>query len=253
MNALIGWSGFVGSTLRRQAVFEREFRSTDIEQLCEQEYDCVVCAGAPGAKWLADRDPDVDRASLTRLTAALAGLRCRRFVLISTVDVFVSPRDVDETSPVDPPTSPYGRHRRELEQWVAATLPGSVIVRLSGLVGPGLRKNALYDLLNRNQLERLDGGATLQFYPMHRLWSDLQLGLASGLPLVHLVAEPLRLDAVAGVFGVSLDAAEPASVHYDVRTVHGELFGVGSGYQVSRAMSMAAIEAYARSEPRSHR
>ncbi len=240
MNALIGWSGFVGSTLRKQASFAREFRSTDVEGLAAEAYDCVVCAGAPGAKWLANREPDADRGSLARLTAALGGLRCRRFVLISTVDVFDTPRDVDETSLVEPARHPYGRHRWELEGFVRGRFPNSLVVRLPGLVGPGLRKNALFDLLNRHELDKLDGAAVHQFYPMDRLWSDIQLALARGLRLVHLVAEPVRLDDVAPVFGVTLAAKGP-SVHYDVRSVHGA---------VSRQESMAAIEAYARTELR---
>ncbi len=249
MNALIGSTGFVGSTLRGQATFERQFHSTDIEEISRNEYDCVVCAGAPGAKWLANREPGADRASLARLTNALAELRCRRFVLISTVDVFDIPRDVDENSVVEPGAHPYGRHRLALEGFVRDRFSSSLVVRLPGLVGAGLRKNALFDLLNGNQLDRLDGAAVLQVYPMHRLWSDVQLASAKNLPLVHLVAEPVRLDAVADLFGVQL-AGGSTSVHYDVRTVHAGIFGVDSPWQVSRNESRAAIEAYARTEPR---
>ncbi|GDX82360.1 hypothetical protein LBMAG42_41710 [Deltaproteobacteria bacterium] len=253
MNALIGWSGVVGSTIVRQAPpFEQVFRSTTIGGIGREEYDLVVCAGAPGAKWQANREPEADRASLTRLTAALGGLRCRRFVLISTVDVFAAPRGVDESSAIAAASSPYGRHRRELEIFANEQFQSVLIVRLPALVGPGLRKNALFDLLNRHEVERLDPDARYQVYPIDRLWADIQLALAADLHLVHLVAPPLRLGDIAReAFGLQLPAhrgSVPPS--YDVRSRHAALLGGADSWPVSREESMRAIVTYARSEPR---
>lgn len=253
MNALIGWSGFVGSTILRQAPsFDRSFRSTDIHGLADQPYDLVVCAGAPGAKWLANREPERDRESLTRLMGALRGLRCERFVLISTVDVFGVPRDVDEDSPVNAGASPYGQHRHDLEHFVSDSFSDPLILRLPALVGPGLRKNALFDLLNRKSLHRLDANAEYQFYPMRRLWADIQVSLAAGLGIVHLVAPPLRLgDIATAAFRVTLtERAGPELARYDVRSRHAAPFGGAGPWVVSADESMAAIEDYARTEPR---
>ena len=46
-DALIGHSGFVGSSLLRQRPFEARFRSTDIAEARGRTCDLVVCAGAP--------------------------------------------------------------------------------------------------------------------------------------------------------------------------------------------------------------
>ena len=59
--ALIGYSGFVGSTLFKQHAFESLFRSTNIGEINGQIFDTVVCAGAPAQKWIANRDPEADR------------------------------------------------------------------------------------------------------------------------------------------------------------------------------------------------
>ena len=65
-NALIGFSGFVGSTLLKQTHFSALYRSTNIHEIENRKFDVVVCAGAPAQKWIANRDPAVDRKSVVR-------------------------------------------------------------------------------------------------------------------------------------------------------------------------------------------
>ena len=251
--ALIGWSGFVGTTLRGQfSGFDDQFRAADIAAIAGGDYDLVVCAGAPGAKWRANREPEADRASIERLIAALRGVHCDRFVLISTVDVLSLPNGVDEASPVhERGLPPYGKHRYALEQFVRQQFPESLIVRLPGLVGPGLRKNVLFDLLNGGSGAGLDGNLQVQYYPMANLWADIVRAQAAGLSLIHLVAEPLRLRQVAeGVFGTPCSGPPVAAPGYDVRT---RFSGNGSPWTVSAEVSLAAIRAYASQEPKAVR
>jgi hypothetical protein len=94
-NALIGFSGFVGSTLLKQAPFESLYRSTNISNIEGQSFDTVVCAGAPAQKWIANREPEADRQKIDGLIAHLKNIQCKTFILISTVDVFKESRGVD--------------------------------------------------------------------------------------------------------------------------------------------------------------
>lgn len=257
MNALIGHTGFVGSSLLRQRPdFEARFSSVDIESIAGRRFERIVCAGAPGAKWRANADPAADWRSVSRLIGALRRVSCAEFVLISTVDVFGSPEGVDEsTAPAADGLHPYGRHRLELERFVRTEFPDARIVRLSGLVGPGLRKNACHDLHHSHDVDRLDARAVLQFYPIARLGRDLDVAREVGFPLVHLAAEPLRLGEVARqVFGHELRAgAGAAPVRYGVRSRYAEDFGGAEGWPVSAAESIAAIREYAATEPRTPR
>ena len=93
--ALIGHSGFVGSSLARQTSFDARYRSTDIQDIRGKHFDLLVCAGASGKKWLANREPANDLRSLETLMSHLEHVRSDRVVLISTVDVFSVPVDVD--------------------------------------------------------------------------------------------------------------------------------------------------------------
>lgn len=251
-NALLGHTGFVGASLARQAAFAASYHSATIGQLAGTSYDSVYCAAAPGQKWRANRDPAHDRAAIDLLTGHLATLRCQTFVLISTVDVFADPCGVDETSAVDAAAlQPYGRHRRMLEDFVADHFEHRLIVRLPGLVGPGLRKNVLFDLHNGHQCDAIDGRAAFQFYPMVNLWSDIQTALAAGLDLVHLCAEPLGVAELARqAFGRTLGPApDGPAPRYDMRSLHAPLFGGAGHYTYSARESLLAIRAYAQSEP----
>ena len=59
--AIIGYSGFVGQNLLKQTNFTHLYRSNDIEEIMDEDFDMVVCAGLPADKWLANKDPEGDR------------------------------------------------------------------------------------------------------------------------------------------------------------------------------------------------
>jgi nucleoside-diphosphate-sugar epimerase len=253
MNALIGHSGFVGSILKNQTSFDDIFRSTNIGEIDSREFDLVVCAAAPAQKWIANREPLNDRKAIDSLIAHLERVSTKFFVLISTIDVFKNPNGVYENSPIDEGgLHAYGLHRRILEKFVENQFPNSLIVRLPGLVGPGLRKNVIFDFLNDNNLEAINSQGIFQFYPMVNLWYDIQTARHAGLRIVHLTAEPISVAEVAEhgfgkPFSHSIAGVPPI---YDMRTLHAPVFGVEGDYQYGRRETFQAIRAYAQTEPR---
>lgn len=251
-NALIGYSGFVGSTLTRQTTFDALYRSTNIDRVDAGSFEMVVCAAAPAQKWLANRDPVDDRQKIASLISRLETIKCGNFVLISTVDVFGNPIGVHENSPVDETgLHAYGLHRRLLEKFVQSHFSNHLIVRLPGLVGPGLRKNVIFDFLNDNNISAIDSRSVFQFYPMVNLWYDIQLTLDAGLKLIHLTAEPISVADVSrlGFCRVLDQTSANSPTVYDMQTVHARLFGSSGNYQYSRRETIQAVRAYAQSEP----
>lgn len=251
-NSLIGYSGYVGGNLRKQENFTEMYRSTNIGDIENKIFDTVVCAGAPAQKWIANREPEADLKKIEALIAHLKTIQCKTFILISTVDVFKNPIGVDEDSPVDQSgLHAYGLHRRLLETFVEEHFPNHLIVRLPGLVGPGLRKNVIFDFLNENNLQAIDSRGVFQFYPMVNLWYDIQTALHAGLKLVHLTAEPVSVgDVSLQGFGKSFThtLANPAAT-YDLQTKHAQIFGAPGRYQYSARETIMAVRAYAQSEP----
>ena len=253
-SALIGYTGFVGGNLLRQRQFDACFNSSNIEQISGRSFDLVVCAGAPAEKWKANAEPERDLDVIERLTRALDQVETSRLVLISTVDVFLDPRDVDEDSPVRlTGLHAYGRNRRRLEEILAARF-ATHILRLVGLYGPGLKKNVIYDFLHDNQVDRIDARGVFQFYDVRRLWRDITVAIDNELPLVHLPTEPVSVAEVArAAFGMDFTnetSGQPA--RYDVHTRYARFFGGSAGagrpYIEDKARELAGIAAFVASE-----
>lgn len=236
----------------KQTTFESLYRSTNIAEIEGHSFDTVICAGAPAQKWIANGDPKADLEKIERLIEHLRTVRCTTFILISTSDVFREPLGVNEdTEVVETGLHAYGLHRRLLEKFVESHFPKHLIVRLPGLVGPGLRKNIVFDFLNDNNLASIDSRGVFQFYPMVNLWSDIQSSLQAGLTLVHLTAEPISVAEVAAKgFNRPFDIAlqkEPAD--YDMGSIHASTLGGNGAYQYSKRETLQAIRTYAQSEP----
>jgi len=251
-SALVGATGYVGQSLLTQRSFSHQYSSRNIAEIQKQEFSLVVCCAAPAKKWIANRQPEADRQNIEALTAHLETVTCDHFVLISTVDVFQLPLAVSESSPVDEQgLHAYGLNRRLLEKFVENHFPNHLIVRLPGLVGPGLRKNVVFDFLHQNNLHDIDSRGVFQFYPMVNLWYDIQTALQARLSLVHLTAEPISVATVAEQ-GFNRTFVQETVTHpalYDMRTEHAALFGGTGTYQYSQRESIQAIRAYAQSEP----
>ena len=139
--ALIGYTGFVGSNLQIQMKFDDFYNSKNIQDIKDKEYDVVYCAGASAAKWIANQKPTEDLQSVCSLIDAIREVKTKRFVLISTVDVYKSIINVNEDSFIDLSNHhPYGTHRRMIETFVSERFENYNIIRLPGLFGDGLKK-----------------------------------------------------------------------------------------------------------------
>lgn len=247
-SALIGSTGFVGSTLLSQREFDFCYHSTDIADIDNKEFDLVICAAAPAKKWYANLHPNDDRACIDSLIDHLKTVRTKKFILISTVDVFKSPVNVDENSTIIlDDLNPYGYNRRRLELFVEKYFSSNLIVRLPGLVGSGLKKNIIYDFKNHNEIEKIESDNVFQFYPMKNLLKDINKADELGLDLVHLTACPVSVKEVAK-FAFDLDfnnhTGKPL-ISYDFKTVYGTLFGKIRDYQYDKEESLKAIKEYA--------
>jgi len=136
-------------------------------------------------------------------------------------------------------------HRRALEVFLAHRFP-TLIVRLPGLFGPGLKKNVLYDLLHNNGVDRVQPDSQFQFYGLDHLWSDVTLAMKCQIPVLHAATAPLTVAEIAHrCFGRDLPKAmEPSPVRYDFRSGFCELFGGSNGYLYGREEVLAEIKRF---------
>ena len=146
---MVGYTGFVGNNLLSKGQFDAVFNSKNIEASYGSKPDLLIYAGLRAEKYLANRNPEKDMDQIFQAEKNIEKIDPKKLVLISTIDVFMTPSNVDENSIVD--TSglhAYGYNRYCLECWVRENYPTALIIRLPGLFGKNIKKNFIYDLLN---------------------------------------------------------------------------------------------------------
>lgn len=149
MEILIGDTGFVGSNIADCHHFDGLYHSKNITEAYHIRPDLCVYAGVRAQKFLANAHPDKDREEILTAIENIKRIQPKQLILISTVDVYAHPQNMDENSPIElDELPPYGRNRRELELWVQQNLQDYLIVRLPGLFGKKIKKNFIYDLLH---------------------------------------------------------------------------------------------------------
>jgi hypothetical protein len=249
-SCLIGYTGFVGSTLRRLRKFDAEINRANLEALYNKEFGTLICAGLPAAKWVANKEPLEDFRNMTTLIETLKGVAVEHFVLISTVDIYGEPIGCDEDSTDCLSTQPYGRHRLIFEDFIRENFPSHTIVRLPALFGNGLKKNVLFDLLNNNQVEKINASSVFQWYCVDRLAEDLDtLRSNSFSGTINLCPEPLPTRELVRSCFKDITLPEPSSpvVVYDVRSKFTAIFGRQNHYITDKNGVLNQIEAFVHS------
>lgn len=168
---ILGGRGLLGSAFAR--VCER--RGQPFQIIDRQNYgnyagarcDIFVNANGNSRKPLAKTEPlrEFD-ASVRSVRASLIDFPCDQYVHLSSCDVYPdcsSPEFTKEDQRFDPAhQSPYGFHKYLAEECVRHAAGNWLIFRLGGFVGPGLKKNAVFDILTGGPLW-LDPNSALQF------------------------------------------------------------------------------------------
>ncbi|MCR5798973.1 MAG: NAD(P)-dependent oxidoreductase [Lachnospiraceae bacterium] len=146
---LVGYTGFVGSNIDAAHQFTYRINSKNSDDAIGKKPDLLIYAGLRAEKYLANHEPEKDRATILDAFERIKGIRPGKVVLISTVDVYKDPKGVDEDTRIDASDmGAYGANRYELECLVRNEFADALIIRLPGLFGKNIRKNFIYDFIN---------------------------------------------------------------------------------------------------------
>lgn len=157
----MGGHGFVGSAVVRAASRHgwtpTPAGKSELSGLKGKRWDLVINANGNSKKFLSDRDPNLDfDLSVQSVAHSLHDFPHDRYVFLSTVDVYPdksNPANNHEDAVIEPgKLSRYGHHKWLAEELVRFNSPNSLIIRMAGFVGPGLKKNPIYDLLTGSPL-----------------------------------------------------------------------------------------------------
>lgn len=147
--ALVGYTGFVGSNIYDAGEFDAVYNSKNIEEAFGTNPDLLIYAGLRAEKYLANNNPSKDMDLIIQAEENITKINPKKLVLISTIDVFKTPFNVDENSAIDIDNlHAYGYNRYQLELWVKEKYRDALIIRLPGLFGKNIKKNFIYDYIH---------------------------------------------------------------------------------------------------------
>lgn len=249
--ALIGYTGFVGGNIAKQTQFDNLYNSSNIAEIEGKEYDLVVSAANRAEMWRINQEPEKDRAEIEEYIGHIKKATIKKLVLISTVGVYKNPNGADEGTPIDTDgLLPYGANRYFLEQFCRDNFD-TVIVRLPGLFGDGLKKNVIFDLLHDNNTENIHKGGVYQYYNLGNIWKDIQIAIDNSLSLVNLATPPISTEEVASyAFGMEF-TNQPESVkpaYWDMHSKYAELYGGVDNYLYTKQQELDDIKAFVEQE-----
>lgn len=188
---VVGGRGFAGSAMVAEAcargyavtVIDRQNYAQHMGTKC----DLLINANGNSRKFLAAADPRTDfDLSVRSVKHTLQDFPAACYVYLSSVDVYPYTQTPTAENAEDAVLdiarmSHYGFHKYIAEQMVRHDNPDWIIFRMGGLVGPGMWKSSIFDLLNHQPL-RVHPDSEYQY---------LNTGVAAAIVL-DLVARGIR-------------------------------------------------------------
>ena len=95
----------------------------------------------------------------------------------------------------------------------------------------------MFDLLNGNNVEKINGNSAYQWYPLKRLWQDIQS--VKGEEVINLFPPPIETLEIVDNFFPNAQIASEDRISYDYRTMATE-----SSYWLSKNEVMQEMEAF---------
>lgn len=158
---VIGAKGFIGSAVATEAM-NRGYKVAAVDRENYQEHigmetDILVNAAGNSKKFIDDQDPVQGyELSVGSVMRVLHDFSFDVYVQLSSGAVYPredDPAENSEATLLEPSAmTRYGFHKWMAEQLVRHYAPKHLVLRMGGFVGPGLKKNAVYDLLAGRRL-----------------------------------------------------------------------------------------------------
>lgn len=200
MRGIIGHTGFVGSNIIEHMQFEHMFNSKTISNISSYNYDLIVCAGMSSLKWYANKNPKDDLENINNLINILKGVICKKFVLISTSDVYEKTSNNPYLEKCTENHHAYGRNRYHAEEELKKIFNDITIIRLPSVFGKNLKKNLIYDLINNKLYKKLNLCDTLQWYDCGDLANDIKYAIDKDISELNLFTEPITMKEIVETF-----------------------------------------------------
>jgi dTDP-4-dehydrorhamnose reductase len=217
---IIGSTGFIGQNLCENINFDIKISSKNLEEIIGKDIDFVICAAPSATKWKINQDPSEDILNIKKITDILSTISCKKIVLCSSIDVFSSNfcHQNEDSIPDKKGLHNYGLNRILFEESLSSIFKEKLsIFRLSGLFGPYLKKNILFDLKNKNEMiYSIDKDSYFQWYNIKNLSLDIEKNINN--KITHLVNEPILTSDILNIMNIKLEKKYNNNVCYNITT-----------------------------------
>lgn len=243
MNTIIGHTGFVGKNLNNQIEFDHTYNTKNINEINLISHDNVYCCGVSSNKRWANNNEIEDRKNIEELLKSLKNLNCNRFILISTIDVYIDINDKNEDDlEYNHNNHPYGKNRHFLELELRKLFKEKLkIIRLPAVFGEFLKKNVLFDLVNNIHYGKINTANMLQWYHIDDLREDILFMENNNIEELNLFTEPISMkELIDNFFVLNQDLTyhnEDDAIMYTLKTKH-----KNDGYWESKNVILKKIE-----------
>jgi hypothetical protein len=204
-SALIGYTGFIGTNLKEQFFFTDFYNSKNIEDIKNKSYDIVFSSANSGHKWLVNKNHISDRKNIENYIEIIKTVNTKKFVLISSIDIYPYPYMVSEDNIVNSNNiSMYGSNRLLMEQFVQNHFVDYLIVRVPIIYGKHFKKNIIFDLINKHEIEKINPDSIIQFYNVKNIKYHIEKALHLNLKIINLATEPISSKSLANFFDIDI-------------------------------------------------
>ena len=215
IKALIGYTGFIGSNLKKLYKTKYNYNTKNISKIKNKSFDLLFCAGTSSKRWLANKYPKKDLDNIKKLTNILQSFKTEKFILISSIEVYGLKNNRNENGKVNKKyNSSYGKNRLFLENFIKKKFKNYLIIRLPIVYGKNFCKNAIYDLMFQNEVEKLNANDLVQIYNVKNLKKDIDFCIKNEIKELNMATEPILLGYLANkIFGIKLSKKKRDSIN----------------------------------------
>lgn len=194
---LIGNTGLIGKTLSKSIQFDYTFNTKNINEYinlvpdgCDLYLSCL-----PATKWQVNQDIKQDLNNIYNLIDIISKKKYQKIILISTIDVYSDSELGGNESDIPVVRSlNYGSNRYLFELLIKQLVEKVTlkIFRLPALFSLDIKKNVLFDLLNRNNIHKINSNSIYQWYDLNDLAASIEKYHYYNEEIVNLFPEGIR-------------------------------------------------------------
>lgn len=218
---LVGYTGFVGSNCDLTS-YNDLINSKNIKDYRNEQFDLLVVAAGDARKWFANSNPKLDVKNLSGLFFDLIKIKTKKIIYFSSIDIYGN-NSVNEND-FEIKNHPYGINRFWMENLIKNHFDDVSIIRLGGLFGKNLKKNLIFDGINKrlDQIENYNLESTFQFFNLNHIELLIEEIILKKIPIINAVSEPITTKEILNTIDLDFSELNFSSnkVSYNIKTLY---------------------------------